>query len=91
MLLTITNERPPGTDLGYLLHKSPERLHSFSLAYGKAHIFYPEATDERCTFALLSSKRSQPGRCGTKIIVSSGREHNSKNGQRASEAGLDIL
>jgi len=53
MLLTITNERPPATDLGYLLHKSPERLHSFSLAYGKAQVFYPEATHERCTFALL--------------------------------------
>ncbi|ABF40977.1 Methyltransferase type 12 [Candidatus Koribacter versatilis Ellin345] len=53
MLLTITNERTPATDLGYLLHKSPERLHSFSLAYGKAHIFYPEATPERCTVALL--------------------------------------
>lgn len=53
MLLTITNTHPPATDLGYLLHKSPERLHSFSLAYGKAHVFYPEATPERCTFALL--------------------------------------
>jgi 3' terminal RNA ribose 2'-O-methyltransferase Hen1 len=53
MLLTITNERPPATDLGYLLHKSPGRLHQVTLAYGKAHIFYPEATEQRCTFALL--------------------------------------
>ncbi|HEY3926822.1 MAG TPA: 3' terminal RNA ribose 2'-O-methyltransferase Hen1 [Candidatus Koribacter sp.] len=53
MLLTITNEREPATDLGYLLHKSPEKLHSFELSYGKAHVFYPEATAERCTFALL--------------------------------------
>jgi len=53
MLLTITNTQSPATDLGYLLHKSPDRLHSFSLAYGKAHVFYPEATPERCTFALL--------------------------------------
>ena len=53
MLLTITNERRPATDLGYLLHKNPERLHSFSLSYGKAHVFYPEASEERCTFALL--------------------------------------
>jgi len=53
MLLTITNTHPPATDLGYLLHKSPDRLHSFSLAYGKAHVFYPEATAERCTCALL--------------------------------------
>jgi len=53
MLLTITNTNPPATDLGYLLHKSPDRLHSFSLAYGKAHVFYPEASQDRCTFALL--------------------------------------
>lgn len=53
MLLTITNERPPATDLGYLLHKNPGRLHEVPLAYGKAFVFYPEATEERCTFALL--------------------------------------
>lgn len=53
MLLTITNERPPATDLGYLLHKNPDRLHTVTLAYGKAHVFYPEATPDRCTFALL--------------------------------------
>lgn len=53
MLLTITNQHSPATDLGYLLHKSPDRLQTFSLAYGKAHVFYPEATPERSTFALL--------------------------------------
>jgi Hen1-like subunit of RNA repair complex len=53
MLLTITTTRPPATDLGYLLHKHPERLQSFSLPFGHAHVFYPEATDERCTAALL--------------------------------------
>lgn len=29
MLLTITNHQPPATDLGYLLHKNPARLHTF--------------------------------------------------------------
>ncbi|CAN5562845.1 hypothetical protein BH24ACT22_BH24ACT22_19100 [soil metagenome] len=29
MLLTITNERPTATDLGYLLHKNPARLQIF--------------------------------------------------------------
>jgi len=53
VLLTITNTRVPATDLGYLLHKNPARLHSFELSFGKAHIFYPEATAERCTSALL--------------------------------------
>jgi hypothetical protein len=53
MLLTITLTRPPATDLGYLLHKSPGRVHTRSLSFGPAHVFYPEATEERCTAALL--------------------------------------
>jgi len=53
MLLTITTTHKPATDLGYLLHKSPARLQSFSLPFGQAHVFYPEASEERCTAALL--------------------------------------
>ncbi|HWL34225.1 MAG TPA: 3' terminal RNA ribose 2'-O-methyltransferase Hen1 [Gaiellaceae bacterium] len=53
MLLTITSTRSPATDLGYLLHKHPDRLQSFSLPFGQAHVFYPEASEERCTAALL--------------------------------------
>src|SRR5213596_1427041 len=53
MLLTITNTTAPATDLGYLLHKNPARLQSFPLSFGQAHVFYPEASDERCTAALL--------------------------------------
>jgi len=51
--LTITNTQPPATELGYLLHKNPARPQSFDLSFGRAHIFYPEATDERCSAALL--------------------------------------
>ncbi|MCL6479489.1 MAG: 3' terminal RNA ribose 2'-O-methyltransferase Hen1 [Peptococcaceae bacterium] len=53
MLLTITSTRPPATDLGYLLHKNPSRPQTFELAFGKAHVFYPEASYDRCTAALL--------------------------------------
>jgi 3' terminal RNA ribose 2'-O-methyltransferase Hen1 len=53
MLLTITTTHQPATDLGYLLHKNPSRLHSFELSFGQAHVFYPEANDETCTAALL--------------------------------------
>jgi 3' terminal RNA ribose 2'-O-methyltransferase Hen1 len=53
MLLTITTTHAPATDLGYLLHKNPVRAQSFNLSFGQAHVFYPEATDERCTAALL--------------------------------------
>ena len=53
MLLTLTTTHNPATDLGHLLHKNPAKLHSFELSFGKAHVFYPEATTERCTAALL--------------------------------------
>lgn len=53
MYLTITTTHAPATDLGYLLHKRPGTLHSVSLSFGKAHVFYPEATEARCTAALL--------------------------------------
>lgn len=53
MLLTIATTYRPATDLGYLLHKHPARPQSFPLAFGQAHVFYPEATPERCTAALL--------------------------------------
>jgi hypothetical protein len=53
MLLTITTEYKPATDLGYLLHKNPARCQEVKLSFGRAHLFYPEATEERCTFALL--------------------------------------
>ncbi len=76
MLLTITTTREPATDLGYLLHKHPDRLQTFATAAGAAHVFYPEATPHRCTAALLlevdpialvrgpagaKSKNSKPG------------------------------
>jgi len=53
MLLTISTTHQPATDLGYLLHKNPARLQSVEITGGQAHVFYPEATVERCTAALL--------------------------------------
>ncbi|MEL6544551.1 MAG: 3' terminal RNA ribose 2'-O-methyltransferase Hen1 [Myxococcota bacterium] len=53
MLLTLSTTHQPATDLGFLLSKHPDKCQSFSLAYGKAHVFYPEATEQRCTAALL--------------------------------------
>lgn len=53
MLFTITTTHSPATDLGFLLHKRPDRIQTFELTFGQAHVFYPEATPERCTAALL--------------------------------------
>ncbi|MEU0840977.1 3' terminal RNA ribose 2'-O-methyltransferase Hen1 [Streptomyces sp. NPDC005962] len=56
MFLTIsttgTIERP-ATDLGFLLHKHPDKAQRFSTSHGTAHVLYPEADTERCTAALL--------------------------------------
>jgi len=53
VLLTLTTTQSPATDLGYLLGKNPARTQSFDLTFGRAHVYYPEATAERCTAALL--------------------------------------
>ena len=53
VLLTITTTRGPATDLGFLLHKHPEKAQSTDLSAGIAHVFYPEASPERCTVALF--------------------------------------
>jgi len=53
MLLTITTTHSPATDLGYLLHKHPEKCQAFELSCGLAHVYYPEANSTRCTAALL--------------------------------------
>jgi 3' terminal RNA ribose 2'-O-methyltransferase Hen1 len=50
---TSTGLSAPATELGFLLHKNPGRPQSLSVAGGTAHVVYPEATDERCTVALL--------------------------------------
>lgn len=53
MLLTITTTHQPATNLGYLLHKHPDRFQSFGLSFGQAHVLYPEVSDTRTTAALL--------------------------------------
>jgi 3' terminal RNA ribose 2'-O-methyltransferase Hen1 len=53
MYLSIATTHRPATDLGFLLHKHPDRLHETELTFGKAWLFYPEATEERCEAALI--------------------------------------
>jgi len=53
MLLSITTTHQPATDLGYLLAKHPAKCQEFTLSYGKAQVFYPEVSDERCTATLM--------------------------------------
>jgi 3' terminal RNA ribose 2'-O-methyltransferase Hen1 len=53
MLLTISTTARPATDLGWLLRKHPDHVQRFEQSFGTAWVFYPEATEERCTAALM--------------------------------------
>lgn len=53
MLFTLTTTHRPATDLGHLLRKNPARAQVFDASFGQVHVFYPEASDDRCTAAML--------------------------------------
>src|SRR6185437_8658044 len=53
VLLTLTSTAASAADLGYLLHKHPDRVQQFDVSVGTAHVFYPEVSEARCTVALL--------------------------------------
>ena len=53
MLLTLSTTMPDATDLGFVLHKHPDRAQSFSIGPGTVHVFWPEASAERSTVAVL--------------------------------------
>jgi 3' terminal RNA ribose 2'-O-methyltransferase Hen1 len=65
VLITLTTTARPASDLGYLLHKHPDRAQAFGVAAGTAHVFYPVVTDGECTAALLLEPGpAPPGRGG---------------------------
>lgn len=49
----MTTTHRPATDLGYLLVKHPDKVHSFDVPTGTAHVLFPDAAEDRCTAALL--------------------------------------
>ena len=53
MYLSLTTTHQPATDFGFLLHKHPDRVHETELPFGKAYLFYPEASEYRCEAVLV--------------------------------------
>lgn len=53
VLLSISSTSPDSTDLGFLLHKHPDRVRSVAVGGGTAHVFYPEQSDSRTTATLF--------------------------------------
>ena len=52
MFLSIATTHRPATDLGFLLHKNPARLHEMPLSFGRAVMADSIADEARCEFAL---------------------------------------
>ena len=48
MLLTISTTRQPATNLGYLLHKHPERCQMFTVTFGKRDIIDDPGPKMQC-------------------------------------------
>jgi len=78
MLLSIATTHQPATDLGYLLHKHPDRLHRFTLGFGTAQVFYLVAQEDRCEAVLLldidplelvNCRRTKPLRPSTEHVA----------------------
>ncbi|QDT38725.1 3' terminal RNA ribose 2'-O-methyltransferase Hen1 [Stratiformator vulcanicus] len=53
MLLTLSTTHQPATDLGYLLHKHPDRVQTFRQSFGNAVVYYPHVANDRCEACLL--------------------------------------
>ncbi|WP_237225493.1 3' terminal RNA ribose 2'-O-methyltransferase Hen1 [Rubinisphaera sp. JC750] len=68
MLLAISTNDRPATDLGFLLHKHPDRFQSFDQSFGKAHVFYSHASEDCCTACLLLDIDA--------VSMARGRNHN---------------
>jgi hypothetical protein len=66
VLVTITSTSEPATDLGFLLHKHPDRVHERDLSFGVARVCCPEAArGSSCTactsvYSVCSPSKANP-------------------------------
>ncbi|RZA27031.1 MAG: 3' terminal RNA ribose 2'-O-methyltransferase Hen1 [Proteobacteria bacterium] len=52
MFLSISTQHHPASDLGFLFHKHPDRVHKLDLPFGKATVYFSELSAERSTAIL---------------------------------------
>lgn len=56
MLMTLSchaREDFQPADLGYLVHKHPDKVQTYPVAHGQVHVFYPEVSPQRCRLSML--------------------------------------
>ncbi|HLO99222.1 MAG TPA: hypothetical protein VK171_11555, partial [Fimbriimonas sp.] len=52
MILKIALSQEPASDLGYLLHKNPSRVHEADMSFGKAYVVF-KGNDQRMEAAVI--------------------------------------
>lgn len=52
LALTLKNHTP-ASDLGFLLHKHPDKKNTYDLSWGTAHVFFPQVNSTEATAVLL--------------------------------------
>ncbi len=76
VLLTVTanatTDFPDASDIGYLLHKHPDRVQSWNLPMGATTVLYPEVSAERTTLAVLldATDGKSPAASGFAVALS---------------------
>lgn len=53
MILTVSTTHRPATDLGFLVHKNPDKLHEMDVGFGTAHLFFAVAREDFAKFAMV--------------------------------------
>lgn len=53
MVLTISTTHSPASDLGFLVHKHPDRIHTGTTTFGTWTVAFPECGEARATLALF--------------------------------------
>ncbi|MDV6264895.1 3' terminal RNA ribose 2'-O-methyltransferase Hen1 [Rhodococcoides yunnanense] len=72
MTANATTDFPDTSDIGYLLHKHPDRVLSRNLPMGAATVLYPEVSAERTTLAILleAADDKRPAASGLAVALS---------------------
>ncbi len=53
MLLTLETAGPDASKISYLLHKHPDKVQSFTMSFGRVHVYYPKYQHDSAVACML--------------------------------------
>lgn len=88
MLLTITTTHRPATDLGDLLHKQLDTIHSASFPFGHVLVCFSQADEARCTAGVMvQAHPAMPSHLGVALAEVFGEALQGRSDTRPEVAG----